>query len=101
MIYPEGLSDHPAFKFNGESVIDTSDLFYYGNSQGGIAGGALTAVAPDFTRSVLYVPGMNYSTLLTRAAPFEIYSKILYPSYRQEVERPLIFSLMQMLWDRG
>ncbi len=101
LIHPEGFSDHPAFKFNGESVIDTSDLFYYGNSQGGIAGGALTAVAPDFTRSVLYVPGMNYSTLLTRAAPFEIYSKILYPSYRQEVERPLIFSLMQMLWDRG
>jgi len=101
MIHPEGFNDHSAFQFNGESVIDTSDLFYYGNSQGGIAGGALTAVAPDFTRSVLYVPGMNYSTLLTRAAPFDVYSKILYPSYRKEIERPLIFSLMQMLWDRG
>jgi hypothetical protein len=101
MVHPGGFNDHPAFKFNDESVIDTSDLFYYGNSQGGIAGGALTAVAPDFTRSVLYVPGMNYSTLLTRAAPFDVYSKILYPSYRKEVERPLIFSLMQMLWDRG
>ena len=101
MVHPEGFDDSPAFRFNGESVIDTSDLFYYGNSQGGIAGGALTAVAPDFTRSVLYVPGMNYSTLLTRAAPFDLYSKILYPTYQKQIERPVIFSLMQMLWDRG
>jgi hypothetical protein len=101
MIHPDGFSNDAAFRFNGESVIDTSDLFYYGNSQGGIAGGALTAVSPDFTRSVLYVPGMNYSTLLTRAAPFDTYSKILYPAYRREVERPVIFSLMQTLWDRG
>jgi len=101
MIHPQGFNADPAFRFKGESVIDTRDLFYYGNSQGGIAGGALTAIAPDFTRAVLYVPGMNYSTLLTRAAPFEVYSKILYPAYRKEIERPLIFSLIQMLWDRG
>jgi hypothetical protein len=101
MIHPDGFNGSAAFRFNGESVIDTRDLFYYGNSQGGIAGGALTAVAPDFTRSVLYVPGMNYSTLLTRAAPFDLYSKILYPAYRREIERPVVFALMQTLWDRG
>ena len=32
-------------------------LFYDGNSQGGIEGGALTAVAPDFDRAVLGVVG--------------------------------------------
>jgi hypothetical protein len=101
MIHPQGFTADPAFRFNGESVIDTSDLFYYGNSQGGIAGGALTAVAPDFTRSVLYVPGMNYSTLLPRSIDFTAYSRILYPAYQNEIERPLLFSLIQMLWDRG
>jgi len=101
MIHNQGFAADAAFRFNGETVIDTRDLFYYGNSQGGIAGGALTAIAPDFTRSVLYVPGMNYSTLLTRAQPFDIYSRVLYPSYRNEIERPLIFSLMQVMWDRG
>ncbi len=45
-------------------------LFYDGNSQGGIEGGGLTAVAPDFDRAVLGVPGMNYSTLLTRSVDF-------------------------------
>jgi hypothetical protein len=101
LIHPDGFAADPAFKIDGHSVIDTSDLFYYGNSQGGIAGGALTAVATDFTRSVLYVPGMNYSTLLTRSVDFDDYKTILYPSYPNELDRPLIFSLMQTMWDRG
>ena len=49
----------------------TGRLFYDGNSQGGIEGGALTAVAPDFDRAVLGVPGMNYSTLLQRSVDFD------------------------------
>lgn len=101
LIHPDGFAASDAFKIDGHSVIDTSDLFYYGNSQGGIAGGALTAVATDFTRSVLYVPGMNYSTLLTRSTDFNLYAGILYPTYQEEVERPSIFALMQTMWDRG
>lgn len=101
MIHPDGFTDDAAFEFGGESVIDTSDLFYYGNSQGGIAGGALTTIATDFTRSVLYVPGMNYSTLLTRSVDFDTYKQILYPRYVNEDERPVIFALMQTMWDRG
>ena len=34
-------------------------------------GGALTALAPDFDRAVLGVPGMNYSTLLRRSVDFD------------------------------
>ncbi len=102
MIHPDGFASDAAFKFSGDPVIDTTKpLFYYGNSQGGIAGGALTAIATDFTRSVLYVPGMNYSTLLTRSVDFEDYSLILYPSYPDESERPLLLSLIQSMWDRG
>jgi hypothetical protein len=101
MVHPDGFASDPAFQFDGESVIDTRKLFYYGNSQGGIAGGALTALAPDFTRSVLYVPGMNYSTLLTRSVDFADYALILYPSYPDEGERPLLLSMIQMMWDRG
>jgi hypothetical protein len=101
LIHDDGFTSDPAFQFDGESVIDTSDVFYWGNSQGGIAGGAFTAIAPDITRSVLYVPGMNYSTLLPRSKDFNDFSIVLYPSYRDQSERPLLFSLMQMMWDRG
>ena len=34
-------------------------------------GGALTAVAPDFTRASLGVPAMNYSVLLPRSVDFD------------------------------
>src|SRR6185436_1195075 len=55
----------------------------------------------DITRGVLGVPGMNYSTLLTRSVDFDTYSMVLYPAYPNELERPLLFALIQMLWDRG
>ena len=58
-------------------------------------GGALTALAPDFNRAVLGVPGMNYSTLLRRSVDFDQYAQVLYANYPNELERPLILSLIQ------
>ena len=105
MIHPQGFSADPAFRFTkgGESqpVLDTRRLFYDGNSQGGIMGGSLTALAPDFNRAVLGVPGMNYSTLLRRSVDFDAYAQVLYANYPNELERPLILSMIQNLWDRG
>ena len=66
------------------SVLDTSHLYYNGNSQGGIMGGALTAVSPDFTRASLGVPAMNYSVLLPRSVDFDEFAALLYPSYPDE-----------------
>jgi hypothetical protein len=100
-VHPQGLASDPAFQIGGHGVLDTRELFYDGNSQGGIIGGSLTAVAPDFRRAVLGVPGMNYSTLLQRSVDFDQFAAFLYPAYPREIERPMIFSLIQQLWDRG
>ncbi|HYP48779.1 MAG TPA: hypothetical protein VEQ61_09110, partial [Thermoleophilaceae bacterium] len=70
-------------------------------SQGGIFGGTLTAVAPDFNRANLIVPGMRYSLLLTRSIDFDPFAAVLYPAYPNEIERPLALSLVQTLWDRA
>ena len=101
MIHPQGLSAQPAFQKNGVSVLDTTALFFDGNSQGGIMGGGLTAVAPDFDRAVLGVPGMNYSTLLQRSVDFDTYAGILYPNYPRVLDHQLWLSQLQLLWDRG
>ena len=101
MLHPGGFATHPAFRDAGGALIDTRRLYYSGGSQGGIAGGALTAVAPDFTRSVLIVPAMNYSLLLTRSIDFDPFAAVMYPAYPDELERPLLVSLIQTLWDRG
>jgi hypothetical protein len=101
MIHPQGLAANAAFQKNGRSVIDTRRLFFDGNSQGGIMGGSLTAVAPDFNRAVLGVPGMNYSTLLQRSVDFDTYATLIYPAYPNESTRQLMFAVIQLLWDRG
>jgi hypothetical protein len=111
MLHPEGLLSDPAFRRpDGGAAYDRSHLFYDGNSQGGIYGGALTAIAPDFTRATLGVPGMNYSTLLTRSVDFDTYANGevgtdtpfgLYDNYPSLLERPLILAIIQTLWDRA
>ncbi len=105
LISPSGLSTAPAFHQDGTlgtgSVLDTSHLFYNGNSQGGIMGGALTAISPDFTRASLGVPAMNYSVLLPRSVDWDEFAEVFYPFYPNETARPLVLDLMQMLWDRG
>jgi len=76
-------------------------VFFDGNSQGGIFGGTIMSIAQDITRGVLGVPGMNYSLLLTRSVDFDLYKPFLYPAYPNELQRPLLLSLIQMLWDRS
>jgi hypothetical protein len=104
MIRPDGLISNAAFRTpDGRPVIDVSQgrAYYDGNSQGGILGGGLAAVAPDWNRAVLGVPGMNFSTLLRRSVDFNTYAAILYKAYPDELERPLILGLLQILWDRA
>jgi len=109
MITSDGFASDPAFKVDAgsgpESAIDTQQLYYYGNSQGGIMGGALTALEPDVRHSELGVVGMNYSTLLQRSVDFDQYAELpdlgLYDNYPDQGERQLLLGIMQMLWDRG
>lgn len=128
MIHPDGLVSRNAFAIDpsapDRSVVPgapddpagpglnpalrtgaNTRAFYRGNSQGGIMGGALTALAPDFDRASLGVTGMNYSVLLTRSSAWDSgtikYSDFFNPSYPSEINRPLALGIAQMLWDRG
>ena len=105
MISSSGFTTDPAFHQDGTlasgSVLNTKQLYYNGNSQGGIMGGALTAVSPDFTRAELGVGAMNYSVLLPRSVDYAEFGTVLNFYYQVEAERPLLLDLMQMLWDRG
>lgn len=105
LISPTGFTTSPAFHqedtVGSASMLNISHLYYAGNSQGGILGGALTAVATDFTRAALGVGAMNYSVLLPRSVDFTEFEAVLSLHYPDEISRPLILDLMQMLWDRG
>ena len=105
MIHPNGLSSRPEFQVDKgaglKTFIDTTRAYYDGNSQGGIYGGTVMAVAPDVDTGVLGVPGSNYSILLPRSVDFALYSVPLYTAYPSEYERQLLFSVIQILWDRA
>ena len=90
MRHDDGLSAPPRSRAAEATRCSTpSDLAFDGNSQGGIMGGAATAVAQDWTRAVLGVPGMNYSLLLRRSVDFDTYAAILDPAYPDPVEQNL------------
>ncbi len=103
----DGFASDPAFQENGNPVLKTNHGYYYGNSQGGIMGGITTAVAPDFTRSVLGVTGMDYGgLLLQRSTDFDAYALFLYGDlgtggYPDTSIHPLLLDILQQLWDRG
>lgn len=108
--HPNGFAAHPAFQSAGEPVFSNTEIFYDGNSQGGISGGPVIALSKDVNRGVLGVVGMNYSTLLRRSVDFDKayefdglppYALPLYLSYPDDLDRDLGFALIQMLWDRS
>jgi hypothetical protein len=101
MRHPEGFVAHPAFQIGGAPAIDIDQLYFDGNSQGAIVGGALCAVAQDFRRCVLGEAGMNYSTLLQRSVDFDLYKLFLDVGYPDTFTQLLSLNLIQMLWDRG
>ncbi len=102
MINRHGFASNSAFQSGGQPVIDTSNLYYDGNSQGGIEGGLTTAVSPDVRRAVLGVTGMDYGNLLIqRSTDFSTFKAILESAYPDQSLYPVICDLIQQLWDRG
>lgn len=102
--HPQGFGAHPAFQVDGQPIFRNgldNEVYYDGNSQGGITGGAVVAVSKDIRRGVLGVPGMNYSTLLRRSVDFDIFSVPLYAAYPDDLDRNIVLAMIQMLWDRS
>ncbi len=102
MKHADGFTSNDAFRFNGKPALKTDELYFDGNSQGSILGGALTAVAQDFTRVALSEAGMNYALLLDRSVDFDEYlTGVLKPAYPKRIDRMIAMAATQLLWDRG
>jgi hypothetical protein len=108
---PNGFASDPHFQQNGQSVLNTAELYYDGNSQGGIFGGITTAVSPDIRRAVLGVTGEDYAnSLVQRSTDFGspttigTFSWLLWQDYaigNNSGIYTLTLDLMDQLWDRA
>jgi hypothetical protein len=97
----DGVVTHPAFQLDGRPLIDTRELYYYGNSMGGIEGGVYMALTPDTVRGVLGVGAMNYSLLIPRSVYAGAFEGVLGPAYPNPLDRQILLALIQQLWDRA
>jgi hypothetical protein len=102
MLNMNGLGSSEPFQTSGgANLLNTEEAYYDGNSQGAIFGGAVTAVAQDWTKASLGVGGMDYSILLNRSVDFDKYFAIMRDAYPDPMEQQVLFAVIQMLWDRG
>ncbi len=96
----EVLASDDALTFDDVEVVNTEDLYYYGNSQGGILGTAYVGLSPDLERAVLGVGGGPYSLLLPRSSDFDSYFTIIRSVYEDHRDgMTLVLGLTQHLWD--
>ena len=100
--HPSGFASNPAFQnADGSSMLKQDATVFVGNSQGGILGGAASAVSTEWTRAVLGVPGMNYSLLLPRSTDWPEFQVVFEAAYTDVDDRLMALMLVQLLWDRG
>jgi hypothetical protein len=99
---PDGFVAHSAFTGeNGQPVIAPGRTSFLGNSQGGILGGAASAISTEWTNVGLGVPGIDYSLLLTRSSDWPQFQAVFDVAYTGDIDRVLAIQLAQLLWDRG
>ncbi|MGH9082247.1 MAG: hypothetical protein ACRDWN_02780, partial [Acidimicrobiales bacterium] len=98
----KGFATNAAFQEAGKPLVKAGHgLVYYGNSQGGIMGGAFVALSTDARRGVLGVPAIDYDVLLDRSVDFSQFLPLLGKAYPTAAVDQLGLDLIQMLWDRA
>ena len=97
-----GFVTNAAFQSGGQPLFKTHDCHFMGYSQGGIMGGAVSALSTEWTRTILGVPGMDYGgLLLNRSVDWNEFSSVYDKSYTDPVDQQIVLQLAQLLWDRG
>jgi len=99
---PQGFVTDPAFQTpSGGPAVDAEQLSFLGASQGGILGGAPSALTDDWDATVLAVGGLGYNLLLNRSVNFDRFLPVLASAYPDQLTQSLGVEMIQGLWDRG
>jgi hypothetical protein len=98
----QGFAKDPAFQQSGAARFLVGKCGYMGYSQGGIMGGALSALSTQWSKVILGVPGLNYGgLLLNRSTDWLEFASVYNPAYPNSTDQQVGLQLAQLLWDRG
>ncbi len=93
------LAKDPAMQFNGNPAADTTNVYYWGISLGGIMGGAFMGYDPDITKGVLGVAGGIWSTMFQRSSQWPQFELLIKGSYSDYVDQQLGLAVAQSFFD--
>lgn len=91
--------DHPALSIDGRPLVDASERYYYGNSQGAILGMTVAALSTDMDRFALGVGGISYPIMLPRSVYWPSLEAVLSAFYPRRIERDLAMAMFAHQWD--
>ena len=102
MVHPQGFAANAAFRTAaGAPLFAPGQLFYEGDGQGALLGGALSALDPDYERAAFDSPSMNLSVILPRSTAYDDLNQSLATAYPDPTERLIALNVAQILLDRG
>lgn len=94
------LATSPQFRFEGQPIIDTEQVYFFGASLGGIMGGAFMAYDPFIERGALGVPGGSWSLLMERSYSWTLLSVLANASYPDVVDHQILIALLAWSLER-
>ncbi len=88
-------------KIGENDLIDTSRVYYYGVSLGGIMGSSFVSLSNRITRGVLAVPGCAWANMLPRSTVWNPIATFFDLEYPDPLVRQMGMVFMQMRFDHS
>jgi hypothetical protein len=95
------LNLDPTIRVTSEPLVDTSRVFYWGASLGGIEGSGFVSLSDVIPRAVFGVPGSAWSTMITRSVVFLPLKPLITPAYPDPLDWQILLTALQGRFDHA
>lgn len=94
------LAELPEAAIDGEAAFDSTELYFYGISNGAILGGTFLALSPTIGRGALSVGGADYGLIAFRSRSFSAFLLIIQGVFPDPLDQQKIVAMWQTGFDR-
>lgn len=94
------LGAAPELQTPAGPAYDPTRLYFHGNSLGHILGASYVALSPSVERAALGVGGANFSFMMFRAQPFNLFLLLMGNVFESKLDQQRVSYLTQLSFDR-